>query len=62
VSRHDKATKAANQRFRALLDKETRHLRVGQLHRDDTWVAFVGTTRDLHGPEGSCTDCHGRTR
>jgi hypothetical protein len=61
MSRHDQEQKRINQRFRALMDKRTRHLRVGILQRDDTWVSFVGMVRDLHGPDGVCTDCHGRT-
>lgn len=42
------------------IDEEPDHITVGQLRRDSTQVRLIGLARDLHGPEGVCTCCHGR--
>ena len=66
--------KAARKRFRALMDARAQrstgsldaidgqppHIELGARRRDGSSVRLIGMARDLHGPSGPCTCCHGR--
>ena len=53
--------KAINRRFKQLMDRDVRHVRIGQRHQDGTDITLVGNVWEMHGPDGCCTCCHGRT-
>jgi len=55
-----RAEKEAEQRFRECIREERLHLRVGKGRQDGTEVLWVGDVKDMHGPDGCCTDCYGR--
>ena len=55
-----KEQKRANQLFRALMDKERTHVRIGEGRGNQTEVRLIGTVAELHGPDGCCVCCHGR--
>lgn len=52
------AEKKVNARFRALMDRDVLHLRVGQRAQDATDIRVVGNVWELHGT--ACTCCERR--
>ena len=52
-------TKEANSRFYRLMDRTEFHIRVP--NEQGLSITLVGHAADLHGPDGVCSCCHGRT-
>lgn len=57
---HDPPTRKAaallRTRFSMLMDRSVAHVRVD--YRDERqWLKVLGMARDMHGPQGCCTDC-----
>jgi len=60
-----KVLKTVKARFKEYMDDDPDarprdHLKLGR-SRDGTRVTPLGDTRQMHGPNGVCTCCHGRT-
>ena len=51
--------KEANSRFYRLMDRTEFHIRVP--NEQGMSVTLVGHAADLHGPDGVCSCCHGRS-
>ena len=56
-----RAEKDALQRFRECIAGERTHVRVGERRQDGTEVRLIGSVKELHGLQGVCTCCHGRS-
>lgn len=54
-----KAAKRLNQRYAQLMGREVMHVRVA--NQPGQSVTILGTAAQMHGPDGVCTDCHGRS-
>jgi hypothetical protein len=52
-----KSSKETNALFRRLMDQEVPHVRLGQRRGDETYVSYIGTLAELHGPDGQCRCC-----
>lgn len=46
--------KKANQKFKALMDKQVTHVRLGD---KNARIRVIGSATDLHGLDGVCTCC-----
>lgn len=57
--------KYRSQVTRLALDGQITHIRLGRdwdrpSNENAGEVTFIGSARDLHGPDGVCVCCHGR--
>lgn len=58
----DRVEKDLEQRRRDCLDEKVIHLRAGDWRGlQGAEISILGTTRELHGPDGVCTCCPRRT-